>query len=162
MPRGWTYPIAVLGCLVAGAASAQAPNETIDVGGWKVSDSHAGAEFKGCTAINKFDDGSLLGLAATKDVTLILVSEPKSGLTADQHYQVKYSFDSGPSATVQGVAHDAEAMFFPVPDADVAPFMTASKLNVSYGGTDYEEPLDGSKDAVTAMAKCMDAGAGPK
>ena len=51
---------------------------------------------------------------------------------------------------------------FRSPDADVAPFMTASKLNVSYGGTDYEEPLDGSKDAVTAMAKCMDAGAGPK
>ena len=162
MRHVWFGAMALLLSAFASAAFAQGANETIDVGGWKISDSHKGSVFQGCTAINTFDDGSMVGLAATKDVTLMLVAEPKSGLTTDQRYQVKYSFDNGAKATVQGYAKDADKMFIPIPDADVKPFMAASKLNVSYGGTDYEEPLDGSKDAVGAMAKCMDAGAAEK
>ncbi len=146
----------------AGIASAQAPNETIDVGGWKVTDAHEKGEFQGCTAINTFNDGSMIGLAATKDVTLIIISEPKSGLTPDQKYQVKYHFDEAVPTTVQGQAKGSDSMFIPVPDADVATFMAAAKLTVSYGGIDYEEKLDGSKDAITAMATCMTTGAGSK
>ena len=148
--------------LVCGHASAQSANQTIDVGAWKVTDSHDGEEFRGCTAIKKFDDGSAIGLAATKDVTLLIVSEPKSGLTADQQYQVTYRFDGGKPTAAQGQAKAADSLFVQIPDADVEPFMTSTKITISYGGIDFEEPLEGSKDAVTAMATCMNNGAAAK
>ncbi len=154
--------VAALMLGTAGIASAQAPNETIDVGGWKITDAHENGEFQGCTAINTFNDGSVIGLAATKDVTLIIISEPKSGLISGRKYPVSYKFDDAAPTTVQGQAKGSDSMVIPVPDADVATFMAASKLTVSYGGIDYEERLDGSKDAITAMATCMTSGASSK
>ena len=143
---------------IASPALAQPAGGTIDVGGWKVSDTRENGAFQGCSAVNKFDDGSIVGLAATKEVTFLIVSEPKSGLTLKQKYQIKYSFDNGKQTTAEGEAHGPDTMLVPIPDSDVAPFMSAGKLNLSYGGNDYEEPLDGSKDAVTQMSTCMNAG----
>lgn len=147
---------------LTGPSLAQGAGGTIDVGGWKIRETREEGKFQGCSATNTFDDQSVIGLAATKDVTFMIVSEPKSRLTKDQMYQVKYKFDSGKQSVTQGKANGPDLIFVPMPDNDVKGFMAANFVHFSYGGLDYDEPLDGSTDAIAQMGKCMDAGMAEK
>lgn len=150
---------AVLAAAFATPSFAQKVGETIDVGGWKLSSSTNKDGSTGCSATFVYDDKSLIGFSIDNDnFTAFLVSEPTAKMTAGQKYQVKFRIDSGKTVTGMGIATDATMVVVPVPDTDVnavfKAFMAGNSLFITMGGTEFEEPLQGSNDALLAMANC--------
>jgi len=156
--------LALLACLLAGpmflagAAQAQAPGETIDVGGWKVHNDRNGDGSQTCVVMWKFDDDSTVGFGAdTNKLTYLIVSEPEAELTKDQQIQVKYKVDGGKQKIAKGVATSKVMVVIPIatPDLDFAAFGAGTNLIVEFGGETYEEPLGGSKAAIMALGQCI-------
>ena len=153
--------ILVAGLMVASLpALAQAPGQTIDVGGWKVSNSKNSDGSQTCVAINVFDDKSIVGFSAdTNNATMFLFSEPGAKLKESTQYPVSYKVDKDAPVMGIGIATSAEMLVVPEANPDVMfnKFMAGSSLFVTVGSKTYEEPLDGSSDAIKALASCVKA-----
>jgi hypothetical protein len=149
---------ALLVTLACAPASAQAVGETIDVQGWKV---HLDKNDDGsltCAAMWKYDDKSAVGFAADSgNRTFLIISEPDAELKKNQKYQVKYNVDKSKQKTAMGVATSNTMLVVPIedPDTDFAAFGKAETLYASFGGDDYEEPLDSPHDAIQALGRCI-------
>lgn len=152
--------LAAILLLVAGAAQAQAVGETIDVKGWKV---HLEGNDDGtytCAAMWQFDDKSAVGFAADSGQhTFLIVSEPDAGLTKDREYPAKFHVDHGKPKAVTGIATSAVMLVLPIanPDVDFAAMGAGKAVTVEFGGETYEEPLQGSHEAIRALARCIAA-----
>ncbi len=159
-----TVTLAAMLLLLGAGARAQGVGQTIDVHGWKV---HLSANADGshtCAAMWQFEDKSAVGFAADTDQhTFLIVSEPDAGLTKDQQYEAKFHVDGGKSKTVTGIATSAVMLVMPVsdPDDDFAALGAGKAVTVDFDGGSYEEPLQGSHDAIRALARCI-AGAPAK
>ena len=133
--------------------------ETLDVGGWKIFSSKNNDGSTMCAATFTYDDKSVIGFTTDNDKdTFFLVSEPTAKMTAGDKYQVKFRVDKGKTITGMGIASTAEMMVVPVASADVGPvftsFMKGNSLFITMGKEEFEEPLEGSNDAIVALAKC--------
>lgn len=149
---------AIFTILVSGPAMAQAVGETIDVQGWKVHLDKNDDGSQTCAAMWKYDDNSSVGFAAdSNNNTFLIVSEPDAGLKKNQKYQVKYKADKLKQKTAMGIATSGTMLVIPIsdPDADFAAFGTAETLYASFGGDDYEEPLESAHDAIRALGRCI-------
>lgn len=141
-------------------ALAQAPGQTIDVGGWKISNSKNAAGLQTCVSIYVFDDKSIVGFSAdTEGTTTFLFSEPDAKLTQGKQYPVSYKVDKDAAVSGTGVATSGEMLVVPEPNPDVMfnKFIGGNSLFVTVAGKTFEEPLDGSGDAIKALASCVKA-----
>ncbi len=142
----------------ASQARAQAPGETIDVGGWKVHSDKNDDGSQTCVAMWQFDDKSMVGFGAdTNNLTYLIVSEPEAGLTKNQKVQFKYRVDAGKQKVATGIATSNQMVVVPIadPDADFNAFQAGNTLHVEFGGDTYDEALGGSGDAIKALATCI-------
>ena len=153
--------MAALCSLPAVPALAQDAGQTIDVGGWKVTRMHnPDGSFKQCNATIQYDDKSILAFAASaaKQVYIVII-EPDFKLTERQTYKAKYSLDGKAAVSADAVASDPTTLVIPVEnDAVFMPgAMAANNLKIEAGGQTVDEPLDGSKDAITQLGSCAAA-----
>ena len=154
--------LAALCSVPAVPALAQGAGQTMDVGGWKVTRVHnPDSSFKQCNATITYDDKSILAFVASaaKKVFVVII-EPDFKLTEGQLYKAKYSLDGKPAVSVDAVASDATTLVIPVEneDAFMPGAMAANSLKIDAGGQVVDEPLDGSKDAITQLATCAAGG----
>lgn len=152
--------LATLAVSAAPPAHAQAPGQTIEVGGWKISNSKNAAGLQTCVSIYIFDDKSIVGFSAdTEGTTTFLFSEPDAKLTEGKQYPVSYKVDKDAPTVGTGVATSAEMLVVPEPNPDVmfSKFIAGNALFVTVAGKTFEEPLDGSGDAIKALASCVKA-----
>jgi phosphopantothenoylcysteine synthetase/decarboxylase len=143
---------------VSGPASAQAVGETIDVQGWKLHLDRNDDGTHTCAAMWRYEDKSAVGFAAdTGNHTFLVISEPDAELKKNQKYQVKYKVDKSKQKTAMGIATSSTMLVVPIedPDTDFAAFGNAETLYASFGGDDYEEPLESTKDAIRALGRCI-------
>jgi hypothetical protein len=65
--------------------------------------------------------------------------------------------DKSKQKTAMGVATSNTMLVVPIedPDTDFAAFGKAETLYASFGGDDYEEPLDSPHDAIQALGRCI-------
>ncbi len=151
-------PLAAVLLLAAGAAQAQAVGETIDVKRWKV---HLAGNDDGsytCAAMWRFDDDSAVGFAADSGQhTFPVVSEPEAGLTKDKEYPARFHVDHGKPKTVTGIATSSVMLVLPIanPDVDFAAMGAGKAVTVEFRGATYEEPLQGSHEAIRALGRCI-------
>jgi hypothetical protein len=139
-------------------AYGQAVGETIDVQGWKVHLDKNDDGTHTCAAMWKYEDKSAVGFAAdTGNRTFLIISEPDAGLSKGEKYQVKYHVDKAKQKTVMGIATSSAMLVVPIedPDTDFTLFGKAETLYASFGGDDYEEPLDSPHDAIRALGRCI-------
>ena len=144
--------------LSAGHAGAQAVGETIDVQGWKVHLDKNDDGSHTCAAMYRFDDKSAVGFAAdTENRTFLIISEPESALKKNQKYEVTYKVDKRREKTAMGIATSGVMLVIPItdPDTDFGTFGAGGTLYATFGGEDYEEPLDGAKAAIRALGRCI-------
>ena len=151
-------------CLVLPAVAwAQAPGQTISVGDWKVSNSKNKEGVQTCATFVEFDDKSIVGFSAGTDgTTTFLVSEPDAALKENGQYPVSYQVDKNKAWLGTGIAVDAHMIVVPVPNPDEVfqQFMAGNTLSVTAAGKSFDEPLDGSSNAITALASCIRAAKG--
>ena len=139
-------------------ALAQSAGQTVDVGGWKVTRMHnPDGGFKQCSATMTYDDKSILAfaVAASKKVYVVII-EPDLKLTEGQVYKAKYNLDKKAAVSADAVATDATTLVIPIEndDAFMEGAMAGNTLTIKAGGEAVEEPLAGSKDAITQLAAC--------
>ncbi len=155
---------AILAALTA-PAMAQSPGQTIDVGGWKVSNHKNAAGLQTCATVLVFEDKSMVGFSAdTEGTTMFLFSEPDAKLTEGKQYPITYRVDRDAPVSGTGIATSAEMLIVPEPNPDVMfkKFIAGSSLFVTVSGKTFEEPLDGSGAAITALGSCVKAAAANK
>lgn len=143
---------------LAQPAFAQAPGETIDVGGWKIHNQKNDNDSQTCVAMWKYDDDSSVGFGAdTNNLTYLIVSEPAVSLIKDRQYEVKYHAGSGRTKTGMAIATSKVMLVLPIPDPDVdfKAFAAAKNIVVEFSGNSYEEPMGGSQAAIKALAQCV-------
>ena len=149
---------ALLTTVAAAAAHAQAPGQTISVGDWKVSNSKNKEGVQTCATFIEFEDKSIVGFSAgSDDATTFLVSEPEAALKENGQYPVSYQVDKNKAWQGTGIAVDAHMIVVPVPNPDEVfqQFMAGNTLTVTAAGKSFDEPLDGSSNAITALAGCV-------
>ena len=142
-------------------AFAQKVGETINVGGWKVFSSKNTDGSTMCAATFTYDDKSVIGFTIDNDYdAFFLVSEPTAKMAANEKYQVTYRIDRGKSITGMGIATSAEMLVVPIANDDITPlftaFMKGNSLFITMGKEQFEEPLEGSNDAIGALSDCQD------
>jgi hypothetical protein len=106
----------------------------------------------------RYEDKSAVGFAAdTGNHTFLVISEPDAALNKGEKYQVKYKVDKSKPKTALGIATSTVMLVVPIddPDTDFAAFGNAETLYASFGGDDYEEPLESTKDAIKALGRCI-------
>jgi hypothetical protein len=144
---------------VVSPASAQKLGETIDVGGWKVSMSTNKDGSTGCTALYQYDDKSIIGFSADNDDThMFLVSEPTAKMTEGKQFNMTYRIDKGKPIPGLGVAASTTMLVSPMigdVQAIYKAFMAGNSLFITMGNEEFEEPLDGSSDAINALGECF-------
>ena len=148
-------------CALALPASAQKVGQTIDVGGWKISSSTNADGSTGCSATFVYDDKSVIAFALDNDDThMFIVSEPTAKMTAGSQTQLTYRIDDGKTIGGMGIAADATTLAVPIPSDSVgevyAAFKAGNSLFIKLGKEEFEEPLDGSSNAIAALAACQD------
>ena len=153
--------LALAFCAFALPASAQKVGQTIEVGGWKISSDTNADGSTGCTATFVYDDKSVIAFALDNDNThMFIVSEPTAKMTAGSQTQLTYRIDDGKTIGGMGIAANATTLAVPIPpdslDDIYAAFKAGNSLFIKLGKEEFEEPLDGSSNAITALAACQD------
>ena len=148
-------------CAFALPATAQKVGQSLDVGGWKIASDLNADGSTGCTATFVYDDKSVIAFALDNDNThMFIVSEPTAKMTAGQQTQLTYRIDDGKNITGLGIAANTTTLAVPIPpdalDGVYAAFKAGNSLFIKLGREEFEEPLDGSSNAITALAKCQD------
>lgn len=143
---------------IASPVFAQKLDETIDVGGWKVSMSANKDGSTGCTAMYQYDDKSIIGFTTDNDDTnMFLVAEPTAKMTEGKQFNMTYRIDNSKPFAGLGVAASTTMLVSPMigdVQAIYKAFMAGNSLFVTLGGEEFEEPLEGSKAAITALNDC--------
>ncbi len=152
--------LALLATATASPAFAQKLGETIDVGSWKVAMSANKDGSTGCTASITYDDKSAIAFGVDNDDThMFIVSEPTAKMAAGSQTNLSYKIDTGKPFTGVGVAASATLLAVPIQEADLdavyAAFQKGDSLFISLGDQDFEEPLEGSSNAISALADCQ-------
>ncbi len=151
----------VLASLFAAPAWAQKVGQTIDVGGWKISSQTNKDGSTGCAATFVYDDKSMISFALDNDhVHMFIVSEPSAKMKEGSQTSLKYRIDKGPSFSGTGIAASSTLLAVPIADGQMDKvydaFMRGNTLYISLGDMDFEEPLEGSSDAISALSACQD------
>lgn len=150
-----------MAALAGSPALAQKIGQTIDVGGWKVSSQVNKDGSTGCSATFVYEDKSTITFALDNDhVHMFIVSEPSAKMTAGSQTTLRYRIDNGKGLSGLGIAASSTMLAVPIPDADIdtvyAAFMRGNRLYISLGNDEFEEPLEGSNDAIGALSECQD------
>ena len=151
---------ALLASVFAMPAMAQKVGQTIDVGGWKLESSVNKDGSTGCSATFVYDDKSAIAFALDNDGThMFIVIEPTAKMAAGEQTQLTYRIDKGKNIVGMGIAATATTLAVPIPDGDVdsiyRAFQVGNSLFIKLGKEEFEEPLDGSSDAIDALGKCQ-------
>lgn len=157
--RHLTFAALALSTLVS-PALAQKVGETVDVGGWKISSANNPDGSTGCTATFVYDDKSIIGFSVDNDDThMFIVSEPTAKMTKGQQSQLTFRVDAGKSLSGLGVAVDATTLAVLIPPNDIAvtykALQAGNSLFITMGKQEFEEPLDGSNNAINALGACQ-------
>ena len=155
------FGLAILLCSSCLPAAAQKAGQSIDVGGWTIASDINPDGSTGCTATFVFEDKSVIAFALDNDDThMFIVSEPTAKMTAGQQTQLTYRIDDGKAISGMGIAANPTTLAVPIPpdalDGIYAAFKAGNSLFIKLGKEEFEEPLDGSSNAITALAKCQD------
>lgn len=89
---------------------------------------------------------------------IFLVSEPTAKMNPGQQMQVTYRIDKTATFTGTGVAISDAMLAVGIEgsqDAIYAAFKSGSSLYVKMGMEEFEEPLDGSMNALNALGECQ-------
>lgn len=153
--------LAALVATLATPALAQKVGQTIDVGGWKIGSDVNKDGSTGCTATFVYDDKSVIAFSLDNDdVHMFIVSEPTAKMTAGSQTKLTYRIDKGKNFAGVGIAASATLLAVPMTEEDLGPvydaFQRGNSLFIKLGDQEFEEPLDGSSDAITALAACQD------
>ena len=154
--------IAGLLTLASAPAMAQAAGQTIKVAGWEIRrDSSATAQ--SCTAAATASDNvSLVFGANTQDKTFIMLIDPQLKLKIGQSYGFEYHVDTGKVYKTTADAVAATGMLQIVGSfTDAGPLFTSVEngdtMHFATNGETYDFSLDGSKEALAALAACVKA-----
>ena len=155
-----TLALGTAASLVATPALAQKLGERIDVGGWKVFMTKNNDGSVMCGTTFTYDDKSIIGFTVDNDGdAFFLVSEPTAKMTAGEKYQISYRLDKGKSLSGLGIATSAEMMVVPIPSNEMESlftrFQNGNSLFIKLGKEEFEEPLDGSSNAIGALGTCQ-------
>lgn len=158
--RSFIYAALIAG-FAASPAMAQKVGQTIDVGGWKVSSQVNKDGSTGCSASFVYDDKSTITFALDNDpVHMFIVSEPSAKMTSGSQTTLRYRIDNGKSFTGVGIAASSTMLAVPIAagdtDAVYDAFMRGNNLYISLGNEEFEEPLEGSSNAISALSACQD------
>jgi hypothetical protein len=151
---------AVLASLVSTSALAQKVGQTIDVGGWKISSELNKDGSTGCAATFVYEDKSIIAFTLDNDhVHMFIVSEPTAKMKEGSQTSLRYRIDNGKSFSGVGIAASSTLLAVPMADADLDKiydaFMRGNTLYISLGDLDFEEPLEGSSNAISALSDCQ-------
>lgn len=151
---------AVAVAALATPALAQKVGQTIDVGGWKLESSVNKDGSTGCSATFVYDDKSVIAFAVDNDDThMFIVVEPTAKMVEGQQTQLTYRIDKGKNIVGMGIAANPVTLAVPIPSGDVdaiyRAFKVGNSLFIKLGKEEFEEPLDGSSDAIDALGKCQ-------
>ena len=149
-------------CALALPAAAQKVGQSIDVGGWKIASDANPDGSVGCTATFVYDDKSVIAFALDNDDThMFIVSEPTAKMAQGAQTQLTFRIDNGKAISGFGIAANPTTLAVPIPDDALdsvyAAFKAGNSLFIKLGSEEFEEPLDGSSNAITALAKCQDS-----
>lgn len=149
----------VLGSLATPAA-AQSPGKPIDVGGWTIAMINNKDGSTNCAATFTYDDKSLIGFSLDNaDNHMFVVSEPTATMKEGSQVKMTYQIDKNKPFSGTGVAYSPTVLIVPM-EGDMDPiykqFMNGNTLYISLGSKDFEEPLDGSANAISALSSCQD------
>ena len=150
----------LLAAVTASPAFAQKLGQTIDVGGWKIEMGANKDGSTGCTASFTYDDKSIIAFSVDNDdVHMFIVSEPTAKMVAGSQTKISYKIDKGKPFTGTGIAASPTLLAVPMEAADLDPIYTAfqkgDSLFISLGDIDFEEPLEGSSNAISALGDCQ-------
>lgn len=155
------FALIIAGLLALGSpAMAQKLGQTIDVGGWKVTMDKNKDGSTGCSAMFVYDDKSIIGFTVDNDDThMFLVSEPAAKMKEGQQTPITYRVDRLGTFSGVGIAASPTMLVVPITanyDKVYSAFMAGNTLFIKLGGEEFEEPLDGSSKAISALSACQD------
>ena len=151
----------ILASLCSTPALAQKVGQTIDVGGWKITSQANKDGSTGCAASYVYDDKSMIAFSLDNDhVHMFIVSEPSAKMKEGSQTALRYRIDKGASFSGVGIAASSTLLAVPISDADMDKvydaFMRGNTLYISLGDLDFEEPLEGSNNAIGALTECQE------
>jgi hypothetical protein len=151
----------IFASLCSTPALAQKVGQTIDVGGWKITSQANKDGSTGCAATYVYDDKSIISFSLDNDnVHMFIVSEPTAKMKEGSQTSLRYRIDNGRSFSGVGIAASSTLLAVPMADADMDriydEFMRGNTLFISLGNDDFEEPLEGSSNAITALSGCQE------
>lgn len=152
---------ALFASLISTPALAQKVGQTIDVGGWKISSQVNKDGSTGCAATFVWDDKSMISFALDNDnVHMFIVSEPTAKMQEGAQASLRYHIDDGQTFSGVGIAASSTLLAVPMVEADIdkiyVAFQRGNLLYISLGNKDFEEPLEGSSNAIEALGVCQD------
>ncbi len=152
---------AVIASLCSTPALAQKVGQTIDVGGWKISSQVYKDGSTVCAATFVYDDKSMISFSLDNDnVHMFIVSEPTAKMKEGSQTSLRYRIDNGQSFSGVGVAASSTLLAVPMADADLdkiyAAFQEGNTLFISLGNDEFQEPLEGSSNAISALSDCQE------
>ena len=157
-----SFAIACLAAVIGSTpALAQKVGQTLDVGGWKLASDLNKDGSTGCSATFVYPDKSIIAFTLDNDdVHMFIVSEPSAKMTAGSQARLSYRIDNGRSFNGVGIAASATMLAVPIAEADLDPiygaFQRGNSLFIRLGDQEFEEPLDGSSNAISALSTCQD------
>lgn len=152
----------LLATFAGSPALAQKVGQVIDVGGWKIASDVNKDGSTGCTATFVYDDKSAISFALDNDEThMFVVLEPTAKMKVGAQTKLSYRIDDGKSFNGVGIAASGTLLAVPIAhdelDSIYTAFQKGNNLYIKLGDEEFEEPLEGSSNAINALGACQES-----